>query len=92
MRETNGPLVPHAAQPPPPAQANDAVGGEVRIGMGRAPGWVRWFNYAVYVACIAYLVVVFPPDGRGYGIQLAFAAVVAAWLVYIFVGKRPPEP
>ena len=90
MHDPNGRIASNPPETPAPP-ADDAIGGELRIGAGRAPGWVRWFNYAMFVACILYLVAVFPPDGRGYGIQLAGAAVVAAWLGYIFVGKRPPE-
>lgn len=71
-------------------QSDEPVGGEVRIGSGRAPAFMRWFNYATYLAAIAYLVVFWPDTGH-HPIVLVFAALLTLWLAYIFVGRKPAE-
>ncbi len=73
------------------AQHDDPIGGEVRIGRGAAPSFLRWFNYAMYVAAIAYLVVFWPDTGY-HPVVIAFAGLLAAWLAYIFFGRKPAEP
>jgi hypothetical protein len=76
-------------------------GGEVSIGGGPGPRWLRWWYYLVYVWAIAYLVGAFVVDRlidgdasyySYYGIVLVFAAALTAWLVYIAWKKKPPEP
>lgn len=88
MSGTTDPVPDDRPAPPPPS---DAIGGEVRIGRGGAPPFFRWFNYAVFLAAIAYLVVYWPDTGHHWT-ALFFAALMAGWLVFIFVKKRPPEP
>ncbi|MEK7215478.1 MAG: hypothetical protein AAB289_07785 [Chloroflexota bacterium] len=75
------------AAPPP----NDAIGGEVSIGRGAAPPFLRWFNYGVFVAAIAYLVVFWPDTGFHWTAPF-FAVLMAGWLAFIVLKKRPPEP
>jgi hypothetical protein len=85
------------AKPQPPAE----FGGEVSIGGGPGPRWLRWWYYLVYVWAIAYLVGAFVVDRvidgdasyySYYGIVLIFAGVLTVWLVYIAWKKQPPEP
>lgn len=70
---------------------DDPIGGEVRIGSGRAPAFVRWFNYGVYVAAIAYLLI-FWPDTDYHPVVIGFAALLGLWLAYIVIGRKPAEP
>ena len=77
--------------PPQQLLPEDAVGGEVRVGHGPAPAFLRWFNYSVFVASILYLVVFWPDTGY-HPVVPVFAALLSLWLVYIFVAKKPAEP
>jgi len=70
---------------------DDPIGGEVRIGSGRAPAFVRWFNYGIYVAAIAYLLVFWPDTGY-HPVIIALAALLGLWLAYIAIGRKPAEP
>ena len=70
---------------------DDAIGGEVRIGRGAAPPFMRWFAYAVYVAAALYLVVFWPDTGYHPTI-IIFTALLVGWLAYIYLGKKPAEP
>ena len=74
-------------QPPPPV--DDAVGGEVRIGGGPGPRWLRWWFYLVYVWAILYLLV---QDVERYWIVATFGVLLIVWLGYIVWKKKPPEP
>lgn len=67
------------------------IGGEVRIGHGQPPAFLRWFNYAMYLAAIAYLVV-FWLDAGYHPAVIVFAGLLSAWLAYIFIGRKPAEP
>ena len=67
------------------------IGGEVRIGQGRAPAFLRWFNYAIYLAAIAYLAVFWPDTGLHPAV-IIFAGVLSVWLAYVVIGRKPPEP
>jgi hypothetical protein len=69
----------------------DLIGGEVKVGGGPAPAWMRYFNWAIWVWAIAYLVTNLV-GGFGLPILLFFAAAMASWLIYIIVRKKPPEP
>ncbi len=85
-----GPPVSEEAAPAP-ARPDDAIGGEVRIGRGAAPPLLRWFNYAVYLSAVAYLLIFWPATGY-HPMVLVFAAALAGWLAFIFIKERPPEP
>ena len=74
-----------------PLSSDEPIGGEVRVGQGAPPAFMRWFNYGVWVAAILYLIV-FWPDSSYHWTLPAFAVLMIGWLVYIFVGKRPSEP
>lgn len=71
--------------------SDEPIGGEVRIGSGRAPAFVRWFNYGVYVAAIAYLIVFWPDTGH-HPVIIVFAGLLTLWLVYIVITRKPAEP
>jgi hypothetical protein len=73
------------------ARNDDPIGGEVRIGSGRAPAFLRWFNYAVYAAAIAYLIAFWPDTGY-HPLVIAFAVLLTAWLAYIYFARKPAEP
>ena len=63
----------------------------MRIGQGPAPGFLRWFNYAMFLAAIAYLVVFWPDTGY-HPVVILCAGLLSAWLAYIVFGKKPAEP
>ena len=73
----------------PPAPADSEFGGEVRIGGGPGPRWLRWWFYILYVWAILYL---FIQDVERYWIVAAFGVLLIAWLTYIIWRKKPPEP
>ncbi len=75
-----------SSSPLPP----EPFGGEVRVRAGAPPRWLRWFNYALYLFAIVYMVV--NRGDEGSVIVLAFVAVTSLWLVYIVATRRPPEP
>ena len=85
-----GPSHGQAAAPSPP-EPEAPFGGEVRLAQGAAPPLLRWFNYAMYLAAIAYLVVFWADTGY-HPIVIVFAGLLSAWLVYVFVAKKPVEP
>lgn len=66
----------------------DLVGGEVQIGTGGAPAFLRWMNYGLFVWAILYLVILRPEN---HPVVLFFAVLLSVWLVYIFVGRKPAE-
>lgn len=68
----------------------EAIGGEIRIGQGAAPPFLKWFNYLMFVVAAVYLLA--NPVSEGYLISVVFALVTFGWLLYIFVQKKPPEP
>jgi len=70
---------------------DEPIGGEVRIGNGRAPAFLRWFNYGIYAAAIAYLLVFWPDTGY-HPIVILFAALLSIWLAYIVIRRKPAEP
>lgn len=72
-------------------QNDKPIGGEVRIGSGRAPALLRWFNYAIYAAAIAYLLVFWPDTGH-HPVIIVFAGLLTAWLAYVYFGRKPAEP
>lgn len=71
------------------APADEPVGGEVRIGRGGGPRWLRYWYYLVYVWAILYLLI---EDVDQYWIVAGFAGLLIVWLVYIVWKKKPPEP
>lgn len=73
------------------ARNDDLIGVEVRIGSGRPPAFLRWFNYAIYAAAIAYLIAFWPDTGY-HPVVIIFAVLLAAWLAYIYLGRKPAEP
>ena len=75
-----------AADPP---REGELVGGEVRIGRGAGPRWLRYWYYLVYVWAILYLLI---EDVPRYWILALFAALLTVWLGYIIWKKKPPEP
>jgi hypothetical protein len=72
--------------------ADDAVGGEVRIGGGPTPRWLRSWYALVYLWAALYLIVLAFEGLRGAWIIAVFGGLLIAWLVYIVWKKRPPEP
>ena len=75
----------------PPAE--EAIGGEVRIGRGGGVAWLRYWYYLVYLWMVLYLVGTLVVDDMEYAwIVAAFAGMLTAWLVYIAWRKKPPEP
>ena len=83
---------------PQPSAPPDEFGGEVRIGGGPGPRWLRLWYYVVYLWAIGYLFGAFLLDrvrdgeGRYYEIVAAFGVLLTIWLGYIIWKKRPPEP
>ena len=67
------------------------IGGEVRIGRGAAPRFLRWFNYAAYISAIANLIVFWPDTGY-HPVPMIVAVVLAVWLAYIYFARKPAEP
>jgi hypothetical protein len=67
------------------------IGGEVRIGRGPAPAFLRWFNYGAYLSAIFYLIVFWPDTGY-HPVPLICAGVLAVWLAYIYFARKPAEP
>jgi hypothetical protein len=67
----------------------DEVGGEVRIGRGGGPRWLRFWYYLVYVWAILYLLI---EDVDRYWMVAAFGGLLIVWLGYIAWKKKPPEP
>ncbi|MBI2761451.1 MAG: hypothetical protein HYX51_08510 [Chloroflexi bacterium] len=71
------------------APTDDLVGGEVRIGRGAGPRWLRYWYYLVYLWAILYLLI---EDVDRYWIMATFGGLLIVWLGYIIWKKRPPEP
>ncbi|MBI2886463.1 MAG: hypothetical protein HYY02_04570 [Chloroflexi bacterium] len=87
---------PLGERPPAPARpaggpAGDELADGIRIGRGPAPGFMRWLAYGVYLAGALYLLVYWPDTGYS-PVVLVAALLLLAWVAYIWVGKRPPEP
>ncbi len=82
---------PSQAQPPreqatPPGED---IGGEVHVGRGAGPRWLRYWYYLVYVWAAAYLLI---EDVDRYWIVATFGVLLLVWLAYIWWKKKPPEP
>jgi hypothetical protein len=73
-----------------PPDMGDAIGGEIRVGRGVAPRWLRWWGYFLHVWAVIYILV-HPSVGRR-EIILVAAVLIAAWLVFYALTKRPSEP
>jgi hypothetical protein len=76
---------PEREEPP-----REEFGGEVRIGGGPAPRWLRYWYYLVYLWAILYLLI--QPGLDRYWIAATFAVLLTVWLGYIWWKKKPPEP
>ncbi|MFN8556169.1 MAG: hypothetical protein U0531_02050 [Dehalococcoidia bacterium] len=84
----DGRRAPELPEERPPTKG-DPVGGEVGIGGGPAPRWLRPWFYIVYVWAILYLLI---QNVAQYWLVALFAALLLVWLGYIAWKKRPPEP
>jgi len=89
-----GPDKPKAeAQEPSPEATSQAqeepFGGEVRVPSGGSPQWLRWLIYLFHVWAVVYLAV--HPRVEGQVIVLVFAGIIAGWLLFFALTRRPPE-
>ncbi len=78
-----------SGSPPAPEPSGEDIGGEVRVGRGGGPRWLRYWYYLVYVWAALYLLI---EDVERYWIVAAFGALLLVWLAYIWWKKQPPEP
>ena len=80
--------------PDPQPEEEKPFGGEIPVGGGGAPRWMRWLTTLLFAWAVAYLVVAFI---RGWvdeteWLVLVFAGALVAWYLFFTITKRPADP
>ena len=86
-----------AEQPKPPEPQpteEKPFGGEIPVGGGGAPRWMKWLTTVLFAWAVAYLVVAFI---RGWAdeaawLVLVFGGALVAWYLFFTITKRPADP
>ena len=65
-------------------------GGEVPVGGGSMPRFLRWITYLLFIWAITYLLV-HPRLDEDWEIVLVFAGLLMAWLLFFTITKRPSD-
>ena len=69
-------------------------GGEIPVGGGGAPRWMKWLTTILFAWAVAYLVVAFIQGwvDETTWLVLVFAGALVAWYLFFTITKRPADP
>ena len=80
--------------PGPQPEEEKPFGGEIPVGGGGAPWWMKWLTTVLFAWAIAYLVVAFILGwvDETTWLVLVFAGALVAWYLFFTITKRPADP
>ena len=76
-------------QQPPELTEEEPIGGEIRVRRGGSPRWLGWSIYSLHAYAAVYLLV--HPSVGHREVNLVFAGLIGAWLLFFALTKRTPE-
>ena len=80
--------------PGPEPEEEKPFGGEIPVGGGGAPRWMKWLTTVLFAWAVAYLLVAFILGwvDEATWLVLVFAGALVAWYLFFTITKRPADP
>ena len=80
--------------PGPQPEEEKPFGGEIPVGGGGAPRWMKWLTTVLFAWAVAYLLVAFILGwvDEATWLVLVFAGALVAWYLFFTITKRPADP